>query len=220
MSDTASRRSDEQEAGSWWDAEVDGRSVRFWIAVGVAIATVTLGLGAWWVWGMDRATSITGGGMDGQAGSEMAGMASTDVRLPPVAGLYEGERIFFAHPEASDPDVAGMLTDMMSGSPVLVVPALADVPPSALDEVYVFTDGIEGDGPFGFQADVFPSVPGDDEYRPLRGVVLVSWAEGAQPRALRSAGEVLDAAEAGEVTLEETGVVVNMPIVVWPGGQR
>jgi hypothetical protein len=59
-----------------------------------------------------------------------------------VAGYYDGRRIFFIHTEASDPKVAGMLTDMM-GSPVPVVRALAQVPDSALGDLYVLTNGVK-----------------------------------------------------------------------------
>jgi hypothetical protein len=150
----------------------------------------------------------------------MGEMPTTEVRLPPVAGFYGGQEIFFVHPEASDPQVAGMLTDMMAGSPVLVVPQLADVPPRARDDVYVFTNGVAGDGPFGFQADVFPSAPGDADYSPLRTVVLATWRDEQPARELRSAQEVTAAADAGELDLEDTGVVVNMPFLTWPDGGR
>ncbi|MBW3665758.1 MAG: hypothetical protein KY469_21930 [Actinobacteria bacterium] len=213
--------SDDLEAdqtASWLDAEVDGRPVKFWIAVASVIAVVTLGFGTFWVWGLDRDMQMSGdtAGDDGQ----MADMPATDVRLPPVQGFYDGQVIFFVHPEASDPDVAGMLTEMMGGSPVLVVPALAETPEEARGEVYVFTNGIEGDGPFGFQADVFPSAPGDDRYRPLRRIVQVAWGDETQARELRSADEVTAPAAAGEITLEETDVVVNMPLLTWPQGER
>lgn len=78
-------------------------------------------------------------------------------RVPPVAGLADGERIFFLHTEASDPQVAEILTEMM-GSPVPVVPALAEVPGSVLARVYVFENGVQPAGPrgpLGHQPDVF-----------------------------------------------------------------
>lgn len=217
MTDTDTHTRDESvdtERRSWLDADVNGRSVRFWIGVGLAIAVVVLGIGAWWVWGLDR------GGPMGAAGGGMADMPTTEVRFPPVQGLYEGEEVFFAHSESSDPQVAGMLTEMMGGSPVLVVPELADTPAQARDDLFVFTNGVEGMGPFGFQPDVFPSAPGDDAYRPLRHVVLVTWVDESRARELRSADEVLAAADDGEVTLEDSGVVVNMPMLTWPGGGR
>jgi hypothetical protein len=222
MSDTTTRPADNDDVtsqGSWLQAEMDGRPVRFWILVGVVIAEIVVGFGAWWVWGLDRGVQIADG-TAGQMNGGMAGMPVTDVRLPPVAGFYDGQGIFFVHPEASDPDVAGMLTDMMGGSPVLVVPELADVPAQARDTVFVFTNGIEGTGPFGFQPDVFPSAPGDGSYRPLRRVVLVAWIDQNQARELRSADEITTAEDAGEIDLEETDIVVNMPLLTWPGGQR
>lgn len=86
--------------------------------------------------------------------------------------------------------------------------------------MYVFTNGVGGTGPFGFQPDVFASAPGDDVYSPLRTVVLVTWVDEEQAGELRSAEEVNAAADAGEIDLEHTDVVVNMPFLTWPDGQR
>lgn len=203
------------EPRSWLAADVEGRTVGFWIAVAVAIAVVVIGFGTWWVWGLGQ-----GMPMDDDSTNGMGQMARTDVRLPPVAGLYDGQQIFFVHSEASDAEVAGMLTDMMGGSPVLVVPELAEVDAAARDEVFVFTNGIQGMGPFGFQRDVFASVPGDEAYSPLRTVVRVSWHDEDQARELTSTDAIQRAADAGEVELEQSDVVVNMPVLTWPGGQR
>lgn len=93
--------------------------------------------------------------------------------VPPVDGYLDGQRIRFIHTEASDPDVASLLTDMM-GSPVLTVPALVKAPQEARATVYVFTNGVAGSGPFDFQPDVFDKPPGRPGYSPLREVVLVA----------------------------------------------
>lgn len=139
--------------------------------------------------------------------------------VPPVKGYTEGMEIRFIHTEASDPQVAELLTEMMR-SPVLVVPSLAEAPPEMLADVYVFQNGLRGDGPFGFQSDVFESPPGIEGYTPLRSVVLVSWKNEAAARRLRAASEVEEAVQKGELTLERPGVVVNMPLLTWPGGRR
>ena len=70
------------------------------------------------------------------------------------------------------------------------MPALARYARSALAEVYVFDNGLEGKGPLGFQADVFDNPPGSAGYSPLRRLNVVTWADPAQARELKSAGEV------------------------------
>jgi len=141
------------------------------------------------------------------------------VGIPPIRGYMEGKEIRFIHTEASDAKVAELLTDMM-GSPVLVVPSLAQAPSATLSNVYVFTNGIRGEGPFRFQPDVFDNPPGTAGYSPLRALNLVTWKEEQLARKLKSAAEVEGAMEKGEVTIKQPGVVVNMPMLTWPGGRR
>lgn len=139
--------------------------------------------------------------------------------LPAGKAYAEGKEIYFVHTEASDAGVAEKLTAMMK-SPVMLVPSLANVPDEALANVYVFTNGVEGSGPFGFQADVFDNPPGTDGYTPLRRLNVITWEEGSTSRELKSVAEVLEAESNGELGIEQPGVVINMPFVVWDGGQR
>lgn len=139
--------------------------------------------------------------------------------VPPVDGFMEGQRIRFIHTEASDPEVSKLLTEM-KGSPVLVVPSLAKAPRELLANVYVFTNGVAGDGPFKFQPDVFDNPPGQAGYTPLRALQLVSWKQPERARELRSAGEVAQALALGEIEIKRPGVVINMPMIAWPDGHR
>lgn len=149
-----------------------------------------------------------------------AGYFANPVGIPYTAGYVDGQRISFIHPEASDPKVADLLTEMLR-SPVLVVPSLAQAPEAMLAEVYVFTNGVKrGEGPFKFQADVFDRPPGQEGYSPLRRVNLVAWKDEGKARELRSAAEVRAAEAAGEIEIKRPGVVVNMPLLAWPGGRR
>lgn len=211
---------DQQEpepSSPWWPK----------VVAGVVVAAVILGVGVWLVEGRDLTPGMAGngdsmasGGMDDMGG--MDAMEGPDApNLPPVFGYYEGSGLAFVHPEASSQEVASLLTEMM-GSPVLTVPALADVPDEALSKVYVFTNGIEPDGfrgPFGFQPDVFAHTPVDDEYSPLVEVVTVTWEDEDEARELTSLSQIREAEDAGEVTLEATGDVVNAPMLTWPGGR-
>ena len=139
--------------------------------------------------------------------------------VPNVKAYLDGRDILFQHTEVSDAKVAEVLTEMMK-SPVLVVPALAQAPPAMLANVYVFTNGVRGSGPFKFQPDVFDSPPGSDGYRPLRAIHLIKWKSEGAARVLKSADEVKAAEKAGEIVIERPGVVANMPLVTWPGGGR
>ena len=139
--------------------------------------------------------------------------------LPAGKAYAEGKEIYFVHTEASDADVAALLTTMMN-SPVLEVPGLADVPDSALANVYVFDNGLNGMGPLGFQADVFDNPPGSEGYSPLRKLNVVTWVDPVNAREMKSVAEILQAEQAGEVTITQPGVVINMPFVVWDGGKR
>ena len=139
--------------------------------------------------------------------------------LPAGKAYAEGKEIYFVHTEASDPVIAEKLTNMMK-SPVLHVPSLAEAPDSALANVYVFSNGVAGKGPLGFQSDVFDNPPGSAGYSPLRRLNVITWANESQARELKSAADVLAAEKAGELTIDQPGVVINMPFVVWDGGKR
>jgi len=157
---------------------------------------------------------------DGMSGGNMSGLA-----FPEVLGYYEDEEILFVHSAASDPDIATTLQDMMGSSPVIYVESLSEVPIGSTAGVYVFTNGVEPDGmdtmgPLGFQADVFDSVPGDEGYSPLRRLTTVTWVEPTGATTLTSLAAVEAAEQEGLVTFEETGIVVNMPLLRWPTGER
>lgn len=153
----------------------------------------------------------------------MAEMTADAPRVPPGFGYYGGEEVFFIHTETSDPAIASTMQGML-GSPVPVVESLAQTPEDARSAVYGFTNGVVPDdtssGPLGFAPDVFDSAPGDEDYTPLRELMLVTWSAEDDARVLTSEQEVLDAEAAGEIDIEDTGIVVNMPLLSWPGGQR
>lgn len=184
---------------------VGGSGMRGWHSLALVLVAFLGGCAAGDVVGMPR----DAGGMRTAGGP----------RVPPVRAYADEQEIWFIHTEASDTQVAKLLTDMMD-SPVLVVPSLAQAPAAMLANVYVFTNGVEGDGPFGFQPDVFDQPPGSQGYSPLRAVHLVKWENSQAARELRSVADVNAAEAKGEVTIERSGIVVNMPMLSWPGGRR
>jgi len=152
------------------------------------------------------------------SGMDMEGMSEAPA-VPAGLAYADGQEIRFIHTEASDSDVADLLSDMMA-SPVIYVPSLGNAPDSILADVYVFKNGVAGMGPLGFQPDVFDNLPGTDGYSPLRRIIFVTWADETKARELKSLAEVIESESKGELALEESNVVVNMPFITWPDGHR
>ena len=183
------------------------------LVAGLSLVLVTAACGS-----DDASTSAVSPTSVTMASNNMDSMADGPT-IPAGLAYTEGQEIRFVHTEVSDEEIATLLSGMMS-SPVLFVPSLAEVPESTTAPVYVFTNGPTGMGPLGFQPDVFPYPPGDAQYTPLRSIHLVTWVAPEEARELKSAAEVEEAEQSGDVTIEKPGVVVNMPFVTWPDGQR
>lgn len=143
--------------------------------------------------------------------------ASVPVTLPLTMGYVNGNEVFYVSTEASDEDLAAHLTEV-TGARVAYAPALAGAPAESLANIYAFANGIEGEGPLGFQPNVADSQPGDENYSPLWRINMVEWQEDATPQELKSEQEVLDAAQEGLVAITATEAVVNCPFVQWEGG--
>ena len=139
--------------------------------------------------------------------------------LPVDKGYAEGAEIYFTHTEVSVAEMSEKMTAGMQ-SPVLYAPSLANVPEDAQANVYAFTNGVKGDSMSGFQPSVFDNPPGTEGYTPLRRLNMVTWIDETKARELKSAAEIIEAVNAGELAIKQPGVVINMPFVVWDGGQR
>jgi len=145
--------------------------------------------------------------------------ANVPATIPLHQGYYNGEDVYFIITDSSDPTHADIIT-ANQGWKVELAPLLANAPAEALSKTYMFTNGIEGDGVHGFQGEVFTSTPAQPKvYSALTSHVHVTWNEGIQPRVLNSQEMIMAAADKREVTLTELKVVLNMPQIVWPGGQ-
>ena len=141
------------------------------------------------------------------------------VIMPMIDGYYNRDKVYFVHTEVSDSVMAEMMTRMIN-FPTLHVPELKNIPEEQMAKIYVFTNGIPGSepyggGPFMFQIDVFDSIPGQAEYSQFRVPHLVTWNENAKPRVLTSESDILKAETNGELTIEKTANVVNVPMVTW-----
>lgn len=78
---------------------------------------------------------------------------------------------------------------------------------NAVAPIWAVTNGVAE------QMNVVDTVPGDDDYTPLWGVIMVTFNDGVEPYLLSSASEVEQAVENGDVTLQQTDTVVNCPVL-------
>ena len=139
--------------------------------------------------------------------------------IPMHKGIYEGNQILYIITDGSDEDYAKTLTEKQ-GWNVELAPVLADVPKDILQKIFIFKNGIKGNGIYGFQDEVFSSTPSQEsQYSALSSVIEVTWKIGQKEILFESAAEVITAEEGGRVEFNETGIVLNTPQIVWPDGQ-
>ena len=145
--------------------------------------------------------------------------ASVAVDIPLHKGYYDGQDVYYIITDSSDPVHADIISSNQ-GWTVELAPFLSYASDDALATAYMFTNGIDGSGVHGFQSEVFTSTPGQpDTYSALTAHMHVTWSDDATPRILDSESAILGAASSGEVTLDDIDVILNMPQMVWPGGQ-
>lgn len=140
------------------------------------------------------------------------------VSIPLHEGFYNGKYVYYIITDSSNSASANQVSGKQNWK-VQVSPVLAQSPQKLLSKVYVFTNGISGIGTAGYQDEVFSDAPSSKKYTPISVVVNVKWAVGKTPKVLNSTQDILAANSTGSVTLSTTDTVMNMPQIVWPGGQ-
>jgi len=144
--------------------------------------------------------------------------ANLPLVIPLVKGLYDGKDVFYITTEASDSTIANGLSTF-TNFPVTFAPALGKAPTSSLANIYAFKNGVKGGGVLGFQPNVVDSIPGQPNYSPLWKVNLVEWKDASNATILGSESDIMNAFDAGKITITPTKVVVNCPIVQWSGNK-
>lgn len=119
--------------------------------------------------------------------------------------LVGGEAAYFIRTDASDEEFAG--TEKLVHVPLLGEALGAT---SGLSKIYLFPDE---DG----QDAILSTAPHMADYSPAFRVHRVRFSGSAEE--LDSEDAVMAAADAGTVEVEETNIVVNYPVVKWPGGE-
>jgi hypothetical protein len=128
--------------------------------------------------------AVTLAAMSGPAVAMAASGATSATGIRATAGFYQGKTIHY-----------------LDFGPIKLAPGNKVAP------IWVVTNGTKA------QYNIVDVVPGVDGYTPLWKVTMVTWKRGVAHRTLRSAGAVMAAMRAGQVTLKHTSIVVNCPVL-------
>ncbi len=145
---------------------------------------------------------------------------ATHVRLPLLTAWADGKQVRYITTDASHAEAA---RKMQANHVPQLANALPPEPrppgyPSTLARVYEVSNFK--------QNNVFSSVPQplghanqNTDYSPFWRVVMVHWLPGQHARLLNSEEAILAAEEKKEIRIEQTGIVVNCPVLFsLPGG--
>ncbi|MCE9617561.1 MAG: hypothetical protein K8Q88_04290 [Nitrosarchaeum sp.] len=139
--------------------------------------------------------------------------------IPMHEGLYNGNSIFYIITDSSQQEYAEMITKKQ-GWKVETAPPIEKIPEDTLQKIFVFKNGVNGDGIYGHQKEIFSSTPSQElEYSALNSVIEVIWKKGQNAKILESSEEIINAEEDGRIEFNKTGIVINAPQIIWPDGQ-
>ncbi len=129
--------------------------------------------------------------------------ASVTLRLHP--GFFDGEDAWFIRTDASDSAFA-------EREGLVYVPLLRNAltAEESFADLYRFAAGAAGQRP------VLSATPAQEGYSPAFRLHDVAFT--GEPELLDSVAAIEEAAATGRVTVAPTEIVVNHPLVVWPGG--
>ena len=138
--------------------------------------------------------------------------------IPFHKALYDGNEVLYIITDSSDKEYATTLTENQDWI-VSHAQGISNLNTNQDQKLFIFKNGIEGDGIYGFQNEVISFTPNDEEYTALNHVIEVSWKLGQKPVILESTKEVIEAEESGRITFNDLEVIVNSPQIKWPDGQ-
>jgi len=132
-----------------------------------------------------------------------APVGSVTLRMHP--GFFDGQDAWFVRTDASDQAFA-------QDQGLVYVPLLRNAlqAEGSYANIYLFDGGAEGQRP------VVSTIPGREDFTSAFRVHNVAFT--GAPELLNSVGAIAAAEQAGTATIERTDVVVNYPLVAWPGG--
>ena len=145
--------------------------------------------------------------------------SSVPAEIPLHKAFFDGKSVYYIITDTNDKTYAKTISEKQKWKVEIATP-LSKAPKESLGDVYMFLNGIEGNGTHGFQDEVFSSTPTQTEqYSAIRSVTHVTWKDNQKPEVLDSVQKILDMQKADKIKLEKDDAIINMPQIIWPDGQ-
>jgi hypothetical protein len=159
--------------------------------------------------------------MEGPGSKLRLAMSKLAIDIPMQKAYENGHEIFLVTFDTSNSILAQQLTDYNREFPIHYTKVLRQTPESALNEAYIFKNGVKGKGHLGFQPTIITTKPGDKNYSPLKHINFVEWNNPSTVKIteLKSEEEIVAAQQAGKLRINNTSpdLVINAPAIKWKG---
>ena len=141
--------------------------------------------------------------------SSLLSRTNVPATIPMHKGIYNGNQVLYMITDGSDKEYAKKISEKQEWN-VEVAPGIGNVPKDALQQIFIFKNGVKGDAIYGFQNEVFSSTPSQEsDYSALNSVIEVTWKKGQKEIVFESATDIIAAQEKGRIEFNETGIVLN-----------
>ena len=145
--------------------------------------------------------------------------SSVTAEIPLHKAFFDGKFVYYIITDTNDKAHAKTISEKQKWKVAIATP-LSKTPKESLNDVYIFLNGIKGNGTYGFQDEVFSNTPTQTEqYSAIHSVTHVTWKDKQTPEVLDSVQKILDTQKTGKIELEKTNAIIDMPQIVWPDDQ-
>ena len=144
--------------------------------------------------------------------------ANVPVTIPMHKGIHNENKILYIITDASDKNYVNTISEKQEWN-IQLSKSIKDIPENNFQKIFIFKNGIKGDGIFGFQNEIFSSTPEQLDYTALGSIIEVTWKPGQKEITFQSTFDVIDAEKSGRIKFNETNVIVNVPQIKWLGDQ-
>jgi len=144
--------------------------------------------------------------------------ANVPAIIPMHKGIHNGNEILYIITDASDKNYVKTISEKQEWN-IQLSKSIKSISENNFQKIFIFKNGIKGDGIFGFQNEIFSSTPEQLDYTALGSIIEVTWKPGQNEITFESALDVIDAEKSGRIKFNETNVILNTPQIKWSDDQ-